>query len=214
MTLRHPEPGSFEHLLVECRVDPASLLRLSNFPATEPWWSRGAYRFDGPPATEPNSFGTCYLSDSLAVAFAESVIHESSRFVSGHYEIAQAELARRHVVRFTAVSGSSGAAKTELVLADLTGAALKLLGLNNDISSGNDYDMPMLWAQAIHAANPKWDGVRYVSRQHNGGTAVALFERSGLTKSTHRALAPAELDSLCDLFNVTVLPTAPPVTIF
>ena len=36
--------------------------------------------------------------------------------------------------------------KEELVLADLTGEGLKALGLNNDISAGNDYTLTQLWA--------------------------------------------------------------------
>ena len=43
-------------------------------------------------------------------------------------------------------------AKPELVPADLTGKALKTLGLNNDISAGSDYAVPMAWAKAIHEA--------------------------------------------------------------
>ncbi len=63
----------------------------------------------------------------------------------------------------------------------------------------------MAWARAIHAADVKWDGIRYVSRQHNGGFAVALFERSGVTWSGARKLQGEELDRLCDLFDVVAL---------
>lgn len=51
------------------------------------------------------------------------------------------------------------------MLADLTGKALKGLGLNNDISAGDDYAAPMAWALAIHEHAKKWDGILYVSRQ-------------------------------------------------
>jgi hypothetical protein len=62
------------------------------------------------------------------------------------------------------------------------GRALKALGLNNDISATNDYTVPQQWARAVHDASPRWDGVRYVSRQMNKGVAYAIFDRSALLK--------------------------------
>lgn len=199
MSLRSPDPGTFERLLEEIRVQADTLIRLSNFPKTEPYWSRGRYRFDGPVASLPGSFGTCYVSDNIAVAFCESVIHEFAWFHNGRYEIALANLTSRHVVQLHRPKAP------ELVLADLTGKALKVLGLNNDISAGSDYTVPMAWAKAIHEADPKWDGLRYVSRQHNDGYAVALFERSGVTKARTRELVGKELDALCDEFRVVAI---------
>lgn len=92
-----------------------------------------------------------------------------------------------------------------LVLADLTGAALKSLGLNNDISASADYTASQLWARAIHAASPRWDGIRYVSRQMNNGFAYAIFERSGLRKLRAQKLSARQVDELCDRFNVTAV---------
>ncbi len=91
------------------------------------------------------------------------------------------------------------------VLADLTGAALKALGLNNDISASADYTASQAWARAIHAASPRWDGVRYVSRQMNKGFAYAIFERSGLRKLRADKLKPQQVDDLCDRFNVAAV---------
>jgi RES domain len=91
------------------------------------------------------------------------------------------------------------------VLADLTGEALKALGLNNDISATNDYTIPQRWAQAIHDASPRWDGVRYVSRQMNKGVALAIFDRSALLKLSAVRLAGRQLDALCDRFNVAAV---------
>lgn len=199
MPPRLPEPGSFEHLLEEARVAADSLLRLSRYPKTEPFWSRGRHRFDGPPAGQPGSFGTCYAATDLPVAFSESVIHEGTWFRNGQYEIPRMDLQSRSVVRL------HRPASPELLLADLTGKALKKLGLNNDISAGDDYTASMAWAQAIQAADAKWDGILYVSRQHNDGRAVALFERSGVTKRRSRKLAGKELDGLCEMFGVVVI---------
>ena len=124
MSLRLPDPGSFEDLLRPARIEVASLVRLSRHPATEPYWSAGVYRFDDPDPGGAAPFGTCYTASTVEVAFAESVIHECGRFVAGSYEVPAAELTERSVVRF------AGERRKTLVLADLTGAALKALGLN------------------------------------------------------------------------------------
>jgi hypothetical protein len=199
MQLRLPERGSFEDLLRPIRIEVASLLRLSRHPATEPYWSAGVYRFDDPDPGSPGAFGTCYAASSIEVAFAESVIHECGRFVGGRYEVPVAELTERSVVHFACDR------RKTLVLADLTGAALKSLGLNNDISASADYTMSQVWAQAIHGASPRWDGIRYVSRQMNKGFAYAVFERSGLRKLRTEKLKPRQVDELCDRFNVTAV---------
>ncbi len=199
MWLRPPEPGSFEDLLRPVRTEVASLLRLSRYPATEPYWSTGVYRFDDPEPGRAGAFGTCYTASSIEVAFAESVIHESGRFVGGSYEVPAAELTERSAVRFACRR------RKTLVLADLTGAALKSLGLNNDISASADYTASQAWAQAIHDASPQWDGIRYVSRQMNKGFAYAIFERSGLLKLRAEKLKARQVDELCDRFNVTAV---------
>ena len=197
--LRLPERGTFEHLLRPVRVEVASLVRLSRHPASEPYWSAGVHRFDAPDPTAADTFGTCHTASSIEVAFAESVIHEGGRFVGGSFEVPAAELTERSAVRFHCER------RKTLVLADLTGAALKALGLNNDISASADYTNTQAWAKAIHGASPRWDGIRYVSRQMNKGFAYAIFERTGLRKlSTERLKAP-QIDDLCDRFNVTAI---------
>jgi hypothetical protein len=197
--LRLPEFGSFEDLLRPIRIEVASLVRLSRHPATEPYWSAGVYRFDDPEPGRPGASGTCYTASSFEVAFAESVIHESGRFVGGSYEVPAAELTERSVVRFACER------RKTLVLADLTGAALKSLGLNNDISASADYTTSQAWARAIRGASTRWDGIRYVSRQMNNGFAYAIFERSGLLKLRAERLKAHKVDELCDRFNVTVV---------
>ena len=199
MSLRLPEPGTFEDLLRPVRVEVSSLVRLSRYPATEPYWSSGVYRFDDPDPGRAGEFGACYTAGSIEVAFAESVIHESGRFVDGAYEVPSAELTERSVVRFACDQ------RKTLVLADLTGAALKALGLNNDISALADYSVSQAWAQAIHDADPRWQGIRYVSRQMNKGFAYAIFQRSGLKKLRSEKVKVAQLDALCDLFNVAAV---------
>lgn len=199
MPLRPPDPGSFEHLLEAVQVPADSLLRLSKFPASAPWWSRGAHRFDGPPAGAPGSFGTCYAAQNLSVAFAESVIHECAWFRAGRYELPKAALEARHTVKL------KHPARRMLVLANLSGDAPKRLGLNNDFSAGDEYALPMAWARAIHDADSTWDGLWHVSRQHNNDCAVALFERSGVVSTRTHKLTVKELDALCDQFGVVAV---------
>ena len=133
------------------------------------------------------------------MAFAESVIHESGRFVAGCYEVPAAELTERSLLRFRCER------RKTLVLVNLSGAALKSLGLNNDISATSDYSATQAWAQAIHDSSPRWDGIRYVSRQMNKGFAYAIFERSGLVKLRAEKLKGWQIDALCDQFNVTAV---------
>lgn len=196
MPLRRPDPGTFEHLLQPVRVDVTTLVRLSKHPRTELWWSRGRCRFDGPPKGNPGSFGTCYAATTIGAAFAESVIHESSWFNGDHYAVPLADLQGRHIISLDRPG------REKLTLADFTGSALRRMGLNNDISSGDDYRLPMAWAQAVHDAEPTWDGIVYVSRQNNLHIAVALFERSGVQINSSRPLEGSLLDELCDLFGV------------
>ena len=68
-----------------------------------------------------------------------------------------------------------------------------------------DYTASQAWARAIHGASPRWDGIRYVSRQMNKGFAYAIFERSGLRKLRAEKLKARQVDDLCDRFNVTAV---------
>lgn len=95
--------------------------------------------------------------------------------------------------------------RQSLVLADLTGAALKALGLNNDISASAGYTASQPWARAIHGASPRWDGIRYVSRQTNKGFAYAIFGRSGLRLLRVGKFTARQVDSLCNRCNVTAV---------
>jgi len=64
----------------------------------------------------------------------------------------------------------------------MTDAALKSLGLNNDISASADCSASRAWALAIHGASPSWDGFRNVSRQMNMVIASPIFEHSAPRK--------------------------------
>lgn len=194
---REPLAGTFEHLIDFVEVDVSALVRLSMSPTTEPYWTRSAtHRFDDP----ANSFGVLYVGDSLETAFAESVIHDNSRFDTkrGKFQVSVSEF-NRSVTRFTHPLGD------RVLLADFTGSGLKRLGLNTDLCAGNDYDCSQEWAKAVHDALPRLDGILYPSRQHSSHLCVALFERSGVVHQSYRSMTARERIELCRQFNVEVV---------
>jgi len=200
--LRWPEPGTFESLVPAVAVPTAGLWRLSKRPASEPYWARGAQsRFDDPAGTTPGAatFGVLYAGQDPETAFCESVIHENSLFLNGAFVVSRASLVARSLVGFKHPT------KPSLTLADLTGAGLKALGLNNDISASDNYCISQAWAAAIHVARPELDGIRYVSRQRNDAFCYALFDRSGVVSDGAAPMPPGVLNALCLRFNVRVV---------
>lgn len=183
-------------------VATTRFLRLSRFAETEPYWARHAqHRFDDPRGLVPGtqSFGVLYAAQDVETAFCESVLHDSSLFDAGQFQLANAALQSRRLVTFKHPDRSS------LRLADLSGPGLKRLGLNNDISAGDDYAASQTWSRAIHDARPDIDGIRYVSRQNNNAHCYAVFERSGLQSDGWASLSDEDLRLLCRLFNVRVV---------
>jgi hypothetical protein len=182
--------------LVPCLA--SSLLRLTRRPDSEPYYGkRKASRFDDP----LQQYGVTYAAFSLEVAFAETVLHEHALYQESAWVVHGTMISERSVVRFDATR--------ELLFADLTGPSLKALGLDNQISAGTDYAATWALSRALHDAVPECDGILYVSRHHNKGEAVALFERSGATvhlPSTVRLDQHQDLEHLLQLFGVEMLP--------
>jgi RES domain len=182
------------------------LMRLSRSPATEPWWGKNkSYRFDDP----AQSYGVTYAALTLDVAFAEAVLHQKGLFVDDHWVLDKARITERHVVGFEHPDAHLG---RRLRIADLTGARLKALGLNNDLCSSDDYTHSMAVSNAIYDQVPSADGILYVSRQLNTGLAVALFERSGVQAAALAVPLERHPDfaAVIDLFDVEVLPSGDP----
>ena len=149
---------------------PSKLLRVSPYSSGEPYFGRSAAnRFDDPTRTKKSRFGTCYLGESLEVAIAETILHDEMP-VKGRFEVAVNELERRFCVRF--------AGGFPLILADLTGTALKALVGSSEISTIVPYDIPQRWARALHNHPQGLDGLVYMSRHVNNRRAVAMFERA------------------------------------
>lgn len=152
-------------------VAPSSLYRVSQSPVNEPHFgSRGTNRFDAPgcAAGQPQ-YRSFYAGQSLAVAVAESVLHDAMP-EHGLYRIASLSLERRHLHRY---SGS------KLRVIDLSGALLKSLGGHADLSATADYATTQQWALAVFRHPLQFDGIRYMSRHMTDGYAVMLFDRAG-----------------------------------
>ncbi|XYJ11183.1 RES family NAD+ phosphorylase [Telluria sp. B2] len=178
-------------------TDVATLQRLTRFPATEPWWGATVrYRFDDP----LGRFGVSYAAESLDVAFAETVIHEIASFEDGGWLVPLEDIAERWVVRYQRPDPM-------LKLLDLTGAALKRLGLNNDVCAAGDYAYTQRLSRAVHEQVPQADGISYVSRQLNTRKAVALFERSGVrcVQAAEPLESHPDLARLIKLFGVQLI---------
>jgi hypothetical protein len=200
--LRWPKTGTFETLVSTVAVPTVGLWRLSKRPESEPYWARGAQsRFDDPAgaASGAATFGVLYTGQDPETAFCESVIHENSLFVDGAFVVSKVSLVARSLVGFKHPT------KPSLTLADLTGAGLKALGLNNDLSAGDDYVVTQAWAAAIHATRPELDGIRYLSRQRNDAFCYAVFDRSGVVGDGAVPVPDPVLNALCSRFNVRVV---------
>ena len=150
-------------------IDPASLVRISAYNTGEPHFGkRNRNRFDDPNRRITARFGTCYLGTSLAVAIAESVLHDILPD-NGWFVVPKDVLAAHFVVRFTG---------QPLRLADLTGAALKRLGGHAELTGTASYTKTKKWSVAVHAHPAAVDGFVYMSRHKNDEKAVVLFDRA------------------------------------
>jgi hypothetical protein len=147
-------------------LKPGKLIRISRYASGEPHFGRtGGNRFDDP----LRRYGTCYFGESLMVALAETLLHDSVA-VRGMFRVHPDSIASRHVLHF---------AGETLRLADLTGASLKRLGGHAGLSGTASYRLPQRWSQAVHAHPDAVDGIVYMSRHLNTERAIVLFDRAG-----------------------------------
>jgi hypothetical protein len=151
------------------QVHPQTLFRISGRNTGEPYFGRwNANRFDDPNPDPEARFGTCYLGTSLAVAVAETLLHDRQP-VAGWFVVELAVIRSRHVIRF---DGSP------LILADLTGAQLKRIGGHAGLSGTSSYRTTRNWSVAVHAHASNVDGFLYMSRHKNDEKAIVLFDRA------------------------------------
>jgi hypothetical protein len=169
MALGRPPRNLSALTLRTIAIAPAKLFRVSRHDSGEPFFGRrAANRFDDPSVPLHRRFGTCYFGLSLVVAIAETVLHDEIP-THGMFKIAVQEFEDRSVVKFTG---------EDLVLADLTGVALKALAGDGSMSTVMPYTLPQLWSRAIHRHRQNVDGMVYMSRHVNDEKAVVLFDRA------------------------------------
>ena len=95
-----------------------------------------------------------------------------------------------------------------LILANLTGAALKRIGGLADLSGSTSYTETKRWAAMIHAQPDQVDGMIYMSRHVTDQKAIVLFDRAmrKLTKPNHMLLiAHPEFARIVSLFNIVAV---------
>ena len=165
-----PPPRNFSRLsLSTIAVDAGRLFRISRYGSGEPYFGKtGFNRFDDRSLPKKNRFGTCYLGFDLETAIAETVLHDENSY-RGQFNIAYSQIESRYVVRFK---------HNKLILANLTGNSLKILGGEGSISTVTPYRVPQLWAMSIHRHPNCVDGIYYMSRHLNDRSSVVVFERA------------------------------------
>lgn len=176
MALRPPARNFGLVTLPTRTVSAARLYRVSRFATGEPYFGKAASnRFDDRSSVRSRRYGTCYFGLDLETAIAETVLHDEIP-VRGRFSVAYSDFASRQQIRLK--SGGS------LVLADLTGVALKTIGADGSLSTIMPYGLPQLWSMAVHR-HPQWvDGIFYVSRHLNDRKAVVVFERAAAKLGT------------------------------
>lgn len=184
MALGPPPATLAKRPLPTVTIAPAKLFRITRHDGGEPFFGkRAANRFDDPGRPAYRRAGTCYFGLSLIVAIAETVLHDEMP-QDGHFDIAVQEFEDRFLVRF---------AGEPLVLADLTGVALKALAGDGSLSTVMPYTLPQQWSRAIYRHPQKVDGIVYMSRHVNDAKAVVLFDRAApkLRATRYRPLPDA-----------------------
>jgi hypothetical protein len=182
--------------------DAARLVRITRYPDTEPYFGRQKRnRFDDP----SRQFGVLYAGEGLDVAFAETLLHEDSTLSDGAWVVDALEVKARSVVQLRH--------ERPLLLGNLTGHALKSLGLDNRLSADTCYDFTWDLSRVLHEAVQECDGILYVSRHVNTRKAVALFERSAVgvaSELTIPLLDHPDFPQMLDVFRVTLIDAEAP----
>lgn len=173
-----PSKPSLPTALPIVTVNPADLYRVSSYTTGEPFFGRNdVNRFDDPNPVEAARYGTSYFGLSLAVAVAETLLHDR-RPVKDHFVVKTAVIDSRYVLRFDGVP---------LTLADCTGTALKLMGGMADLSGTSSYAKTKKWSVELHAHGDQVDGFLYMSRHKNDEKAIVLYDRAASKVKMHSA---------------------------
>ena len=125
------------------------------------------------PQEQRDGRGVSYLAETLSCALAEA-------FPEQWLEVANCPGAR-------ALQAAPGKAVT---LLDLTGDGAMRIGAVGTLGSGNEpRRLTQRWGRAIYEQFPSLAGIRYRGA-HQGGTAVAVWERAGILRASSATVAP------------------------
>ena len=153
----------------------------------------GSSRFDAP----EREFGVLYLGGDAHCAFIETFGQ-----VTGSNTVTQTELEQRSI--------SSISTERPLVLVDLTGSGLALIGADARLLAG-EHSIAQQWSRALRAHPEQPDGVYYRARHDPSRMAVAVWEPCNagfFTTQTVRLASTAyvsELGEILDTYGFELL---------
>ncbi|MGF7151419.1 hypothetical protein FHS96_005085 [Sphingomonas zeicaulis] len=161
---------------------------------------KGNARFSPIFDAKGNGIPTIYGGTTFDCAAMETVFHDVP-FVAGLKTHAKRKL-RQHLHSQIVVTA-------DLQLADLTGTALRKLGImRGDLidSEKNVYPQTRAWAEAIHARCKDVQGLYWISRQDDRAVAIILFgDRMGATTLTAHAPSADIVDDAATYADVLKL---------
>jgi hypothetical protein len=169
VTLLRP-PSNFGELDLKVKeLAVKKLKRIGRHDSGEPYFGKWASsRFDSP----DKKYGTLYCGQTLDAAMAETILHDEIP-VDGAFPIRAEEFEKRFLVTYDGATGQG-----DLRMADLTGASLKRLGGDNNLSAETPYTVTQEWGAAVHAHPENVDGLIFVSKNLNDQKIVVVFDRA------------------------------------
>ena len=167
MTLPSPSDAYEERITELIWPSGQAMLRFnpSGYESSLYFGKNREFRFDDP----ERKFGVMYVGNCVPVAFAESFGHDVNDIPPDMRILDEHDLRLRHVFRLES--------NRALKLADLSGSALPVLGIDATIFTIPDYDLPQRWSARIHGLSAKYDGIYFQSCKLSTEYNLALFER-------------------------------------
>ncbi len=166
-----PEASSSLDPLIETweRGNPFLRCHDSRFGATEFNPGIGGGRFHPLHTLRNDSVSTLYGSDTLDGALSETVFH--------NIPVRGRQRSLRHA-SLRSLLFSTLAPRRDLKLAQLHGYGLRRLSLTRRQlieTESKQYPKTRRWGEALHRSNLRFDGLIWVSRQHDTSLAIVLF---------------------------------------
>jgi len=166
-------PGSCDHtrLLLNTLPCNTSLFRITSPDYPSPLFFNKSQ--DGRYNAPDESYGVCYMAETVEGAFAESIGHSvASKYNPGAVKIIEeSALASVNVYHINI--------KQDLLIGDLTGTGLPNLNLDNQINAlPPPYAIPQQWSQWVYEHPSQPDALRFHSRHLPTSLNLALYDRA------------------------------------